>query len=132
MWSNRPPAREIRSAPPRMMPARPVITRFYRALPAMGTCFRMVSAHGSGRLTGALFNHIDIDILAGAGSGPGFSRHRPSVRQSDDERDKDLHLRITYPAENGRYPLIVFSHGASGSKDNYQPLVKHWVSHGYV
>ena len=27
---------------------------------------------------------------------------------------------------------MVFSHGASGSKDAYQPLIRHWASHGYV
>ena len=50
----------------------------------------------------------------------------------DDKREKDLQLRVTYPRGGGRHPLIVWSHGAGGSKDNYQPLVTHWASHGYV
>ncbi|MFW6336927.1 MAG: alpha/beta hydrolase family protein [Phycisphaeraceae bacterium] len=48
----------------------------------------------------------------------------------------ELQLRVTWPREKPGaargYPLIVWSHGATGSKDMYQPLVRHWVSHGYV
>lgn len=50
----------------------------------------------------------------------------------DEKRDKDLPLRITVPAGDGPCPLILYSHGALGSKDGYQPLVEHWASHGYV
>ncbi len=47
-------------------------------------------------------------------------------------RKKTLPLRITYPVEKKKFPLIVWCHGAMGSKNNYQPLVEYWVSHGYV
>ena len=50
----------------------------------------------------------------------------------DEKRDKTLPLRLTFPKEEGKYPLIVFSHGAMGSKDAYVPLAEHWASHGYV
>lgn len=50
----------------------------------------------------------------------------------DESRGKDLQLRVSFPAEDGVFPVIVFSHGASGSKDAYRPLIKHWVSHGYI
>jgi dienelactone hydrolase len=48
-----------------------------------------------------------------------------------------LQVRVTYPKlargnRREKFPLIVFSHGALGSKDGYRPLVEHWVSHGYV
>jgi dienelactone hydrolase len=56
----------------------------------------------------------------------------PKVVLEDTERGKDLELRITYPAEGGPYPLILFSAFAGGTKDHYQPLAAHWVSHGYV
>ncbi len=46
--------------------------------------------------------------------------------------DKQLPLRISYPAEGGRYPLIVFSHGGRLSKDDYVDITDHWVSHGYI
>src|SRR5262245_63537726 len=45
---------------------------------------------------------------------------------------KDLQLRVHYPSGTGRYPLIVWSHGAGGSKDNYLTLMEHWASYGYV
>ncbi len=47
-------------------------------------------------------------------------------------RKKTLPLRITFPKENKEFPLIVWCHGALGSKDGNQPLIEHWVSHGYV
>ncbi len=50
----------------------------------------------------------------------------------DSRRNKDLPLRITFPAGNGNYPVIIWSHGALGSKDGYQPLITFWASHGYV
>src|SRR6266851_4516561 len=34
----------------------------------------------------------------------------------DAHRSKDLHVRIFYPNDSGKYPLIVFSHGASGPR----------------
>lgn len=50
----------------------------------------------------------------------------------DTKRDKSLPLRVTFPRPAGHYPVIVFSHGASGSKNGYQPLTQYWASHGYV
>lgn len=46
--------------------------------------------------------------------------------------DKDLPLRVAFPAEPGAYPVIVFSHGNGSSKDLYSVYADHWVSHGYV
>jgi dienelactone hydrolase len=45
---------------------------------------------------------------------------------------RDVPLRISFPKDGGPYPVLLWLHGALGSKDGYQPLVKHWVSHGYV
>jgi len=50
----------------------------------------------------------------------------------DAQRKKELQLCITYPEEEGTYPLILFSHSWRTSKDMYQSLVHYWVSHGYV
>jgi len=50
----------------------------------------------------------------------------------DAARKKQLQLRVNYPDGNGLFPIIVWSHGAWGSKDNYLPLMEHWASHGYV
>jgi dienelactone hydrolase len=48
------------------------------------------------------------------------------------DQGKDLPLRIAYPKEAGRYPIIVLSHGGGSSKDDYRRIGDHWVSHGYV
>ena len=50
----------------------------------------------------------------------------------DDVRKKDLPVRVSWPAEEGAYPVVVFSHGLFGSRHGYDPLVQHWVSRGYV
>ena len=65
---------------------------------------------------------------------PGACGHLTIARLTlhDPARSKKLQLRVSYPAAEGMYPTIVFSHGASGSKDAYQPLISYWVTHGYV
>jgi predicted dienelactone hydrolase len=50
----------------------------------------------------------------------------------DEKREKDLQLRVNHPDGDGPFPVIVWSHGAFGSNENYRPLVEHWASHGYV
>jgi predicted dienelactone hydrolase len=50
----------------------------------------------------------------------------------DAKRNKDLHVRISYPNDAGPYPVIVFSHGAGGSQDCCEALTLHWATHGYV
>lgn len=50
----------------------------------------------------------------------------------DSKRSKDLHVRIFYPNGPGKYPVIVFSHGAGGSQDCCETLTRHWASYGYV
>lgn len=47
-------------------------------------------------------------------------------------RTRPIQARATYPKQPGKRPLIVFSHGFRGAKDNYRRLVDHWASHGYV
>jgi predicted dienelactone hydrolase len=41
-------------------------------------------------------------------------------------------LRIYVPSETGRYPVIVFSHGAGDSQLTAPALMYYWASHGYV
>ncbi len=55
------------------------------------------------------------------------------VDLDDRARNKQLQVRVTYPRDAaGPRPLIVFAHGAWASNENYQPLVEHWASHGYI
>jgi predicted dienelactone hydrolase len=50
----------------------------------------------------------------------------------DANRNKDVHVRVFFPAESGKYPVIVFSHGAGGSQTCCDSLTRHWASYGYV
>ena len=50
----------------------------------------------------------------------------------DATQGKDILLRVTAPLTGKRLPIILFSHGAQYSKDDYLPLTEFWASHGYV
>jgi len=54
----------------------------------------------------------------------------------DAGRDKDLLIRVRYPAADdehaGPFPLVVFSHGAGGSCDAFGSLSDSLASNGYV
>ena len=50
----------------------------------------------------------------------------------DAKRNKDVHIRVFYPNGLGKYPVIVFSHGAGGSQNCCDGLTRHWATYGYV
>jgi predicted dienelactone hydrolase len=50
----------------------------------------------------------------------------------DSARGKDVKIKIYYPDGPGPFPVIVFSHGAFGSKDGYSGFGSYWASYGYV
>jgi predicted dienelactone hydrolase len=83
-------------------------------------------------LTAPVTPKAGLSKLYKSAEGPREVKSEADLVLRDEERDKDLQLRITFPAEGGPFPVIVWSHGATGTKDNYQPIVRHWVSHGYV
>jgi dienelactone hydrolase len=45
---------------------------------------------------------------------------------------REVPVRVTYPVGNGPFGVIVFCHGALGSKDGYQPLADAWAAGGFV
>ncbi len=45
---------------------------------------------------------------------------------------RKLPLKVYYPQAQGKFPVIIFSHGAAGSKDFYSLLGSFWASNGYV
>lgn len=70
--------------------------------------------------------------LALACEGP-YAVNTVSQVLHDYARNKDLEIAISYPQNTEKnLPWILFSHGAYGSKEGYRPLIKHWVSHGFV
>lgn len=77
-----------------------------------------------------LAGNFSNDVSVNSGSYNISSVNDYSIR--DEERGKDLHLRITYPVAREKYPIIVFSHGAGGSGDKHQWLIRYWVSRGFV
>lgn len=73
-----------------------------------------------------------LDMLYKVAAGPHQIDAVGELVLRDEQRDKDLQLRVSFPARGGPFPVLVWSHGATGTKDVYQPIVRHWVSHGYV
>jgi dienelactone hydrolase len=50
----------------------------------------------------------------------------------DAAQGKEILLRVTAPLKGRNLPILLFSHGAQYSKDDYLPLTEFWASHGYV
>ena len=48
------------------------------------------------------------------------------------DNDKTVPLRIYFPEVVSKSPVILFSHGLGGSKENNPYLGNHWASRGYV
>jgi predicted dienelactone hydrolase len=50
----------------------------------------------------------------------------------DAGRNVTVRAHIYYPADSGRHPLIVFSHGLGNSRFGYRYLGEHWASWGFI
>jgi len=51
----------------------------------------------------------------------------------DQKRGRQVPVRIYRPADApGPRPVIIFSHGLSGSREGYEYLGRHWASHGLI
>ena len=46
--------------------------------------------------------------------------------------ERDLQLNLYFPANGTAFPLILFSHGNWSTKDSYDRVIEHRVSHGYA
>ena len=55
-----------------------------------------------------------------------------NIALHDAVRNKDIPIKVYYPAGAGPFPVIIFSHGALASKDRYSALGEFWASYGYV
>lgn len=58
----------------------------------------------------------------------------PSLALSlrDEERRRDLPLRVQLPLGAGPAPVVLFSHGLGGSRDGSAYLGEHWARRGYA
>ena len=45
---------------------------------------------------------------------------------------KTCMCELFYPNVAGKFPVVVFSHGAGGSQNCCDGLTRHWASYGYV
>jgi predicted dienelactone hydrolase len=67
-----------------------------------------------------------------AAAGPFETDVASDIVLHDAQRNKDLHVKVTFPKADGKFPVIVFSHGFGGSKDTYGSLTEYWAARGYV
>jgi len=64
---------------------------------------------------------------------PGYAvRTAKDLVLRDNARSKDLAFNVLHPDGTGPFPVIIFSHGAGASRDNYLNLTSYWASHGYI
>ncbi|MEO8615464.1 MAG: hypothetical protein ABI600_10005, partial [Luteolibacter sp.] len=54
------------------------------------------------------------------------------IEVKDAGRDRSLPLRVYLPETRSPAPVILFSHGLGGSRDNNPYLGNHWAARGYV
>jgi predicted dienelactone hydrolase len=51
----------------------------------------------------------------------------------DTRREREVPAKLYFPKNaTNPCPVIVFSHGLGGTRNNYEYLGQHWASHGYV
>jgi predicted dienelactone hydrolase len=54
------------------------------------------------------------------------------IKLTDEARKKELLMSAVFPEEAGKYPVIVFSHGANSQANQGNALAEYWAAHGYV
>ena len=50
----------------------------------------------------------------------------------DENRGREIPVRVFLPAAKTRQPVVLFSHGLGGSREGSSFLGKHWATRGYV
>jgi predicted dienelactone hydrolase len=51
---------------------------------------------------------------------------------TDAGRNRLVPVKIYLPEGKGPFPVVVFSHGLGGSREDYEYIGRHWASHGYA
>lgn len=54
------------------------------------------------------------------------------LKASSKKSDHIIPLKVYLPTEGSNYPVILFSHGLGGSRENVTYLGSHWAKRGYV
>jgi predicted dienelactone hydrolase len=54
------------------------------------------------------------------------------LEHRDEKRQRTIPLRVYLPSGESAAPVILFSHGLGGSRDNNPYLGEHWAKRGYV
>lgn len=73
-----------------------------------------------------------VEQVTEDGAGPHEVEVAEGLVISDAERKKSIAVEMCYPKTNGKFPVIIFSHGSIASARDYRPLAAYWASHGYV
>jgi predicted dienelactone hydrolase len=76
-------------------------------------------------LTSDLYSDLSLD-------GPFRVAVEDDIVVKDKARDKHIRLKIYFPETGTKFPVILFSHGFGGNKNVFEPVGKHWASHGFV
>ncbi|MEZ6096489.1 MAG: redoxin domain-containing protein [Pirellulaceae bacterium] len=50
----------------------------------------------------------------------------------DSSRERTIPIKVYLPATPGKHPVVLFSHGLGGSRENSVYLGEHWARRGYV
>lgn len=50
----------------------------------------------------------------------------------DEERDREIPIRLYLPHEESPRPVVLFSHGLGGSREGNAYMGEHWAARGYV
>ncbi len=61
-----------------------------------------------------------------------FEAQTLDITLHDEKRKRDIPIRIWLPPEQRPAPVILFSHGLGGSRENNPYLGTHWSARGYV
>ncbi len=57
---------------------------------------------------------------------------RLNVSIADPGDGRELPLRVVYPTTGRSLPVVLFSHGAFSSGEDYDPILEAWAARGYV
>ncbi len=80
-------------------------------------------------LTSANASAEEYDPLAPVTGSEGAS---VELAVHDEARQREVPLRVYLPAGAKPSPVVLFSHGLGGTRDNCVYLGKHWAARGYV